>query len=69
MDDIVPDGSLDVPIVCSACDTRTRVALADARSAVHRHNDRLHDGVATATIDPVIKDELARLVADDLDLL
>jgi len=58
-----------VPIVCSACDTTTRVPLLDVADAVDRHNENVHDGEEIAEIDPAIKDRLADLVAEDMGLL
>lgn len=58
-----------VPVVCAACGTETRVAIDEVAAVVERHNERLHDGEAVACIDPAIRDELASIVADDLDLL
>lgn len=58
-----------VPIVCEACGTTTRIAVDDVAAAIDRHNERRHDGEPIAAIDPVIRDELATLVAEDLDLL
>lgn len=63
------DQTTDVPVVCPECGTNTRVPVDDARATVDRHNDRLHGGDAVASIDPTLKDELARLVAEDLELL
>lgn len=63
------DGAPTVPVVCEACGTRAEVPLAEAADAVERHNDRLHDGEERATVDPALVDELADLVAEDLDLL
>lgn len=60
---------LEVPIICEACGTTSRVDVEAARSAIERHNEHQHDGDAIATIDPAIKDELASLVARDLELL
>lgn len=58
-----------VLIVCPACETQTRVNLEDACETVTRHNDQRHDGADIASIDPALKDEIARLVATDLELL
>lgn len=62
------DDDPTVPIVCEACDTTTRVPLSEIPDAVDGHNDRVHDGVEEATVDPVLKDQLADLVAEDLGL-
>ena len=58
----------DVPIVCTACETTSRVPLADVADAIERHNDRLHDGESIAEVDPALKDSLADLVAEDMGL-
>lgn len=63
------DDDPTVPIVCSACETTTRVSLAEVADAVERHNENVHDGEEIATIDPAIKDRLADLVAEDMGLL
>ena len=62
------DDEPQVPIVCEACGTRTRVPLSEVAEAVERHNEGLHDGEAIAEVDPELADHLADLVADDLDL-
>ncbi len=69
MTDSAEDESLDVPIVCEVCETTTRVPLSDLATALKRHNETRHDGEDVASVDPAIKDELARLAAEDLDLL
>lgn len=63
------DEAMDVPIVCPRCETTSRIDLATVADALRRHNERLHDGEEVATIDPAIRDELATIVARDLDLL
>lgn len=66
------DADGDVPtvaVVCPACDTSTRVSIERISETIDRHNDRQHDGEAMADIDPAVKDELARLVAQELELL
>ena len=57
-----------VPIVCEACGTRSRVALGTLRESLDRHNDHRHDGEEIARVDPVLADELADHVAEDLGL-
>jgi len=57
-----------VPIVCTECETETRVPLSDVGEALTRHNDGKHDGEDVAEVDPALKDQLADLVADDLGL-
>jgi len=60
------EDSVDVPVVCPACETETRVGLEDLAATVERHNDRLHDGEEIASVDPELADQLLDLVADDL---
>ena len=57
-----------VPIVCEDCGTRSRVALDDLRESLDTHNEHRHDGEAVAQVDPVVADELADHVAEDLGL-
>lgn len=57
-----------VPIVCEACGTRSRVPLGDLRESLETHNDRRHDGEEVAQVDPVLAEELADHVAEDLGL-
>ena len=63
------DDAPTVPIVCSACETTSRVALDDVSEAIERHNERLHDGDPHAEVDPALKEQLADLVVEDLGLL
>jgi len=63
------DDDPTVPIVCTACETTTRVPLADVADAVERHNESVHDGEDLATVDPDIRERLADLVAEDMGLL
>ncbi|MDQ2053546.1 MULTISPECIES: hypothetical protein [Halobellus] len=58
-----------VPIVCEECGTTSRVALSQLRTSLEKHNEHRHDGEEIAQVDPVIADELANAVADDLGLL
>ncbi|AWB27284.1 hypothetical protein [Halococcoides cellulosivorans] len=55
-----------VPVVCTACDTTTRVPLDDLEATIAGHNDRLHDGDPIAEVDPAITEALADLVAQDV---
>ncbi|WP_435182681.1 hypothetical protein [Halobellus sp. EA9] len=57
-----------VPIVCEACGTTSRVPLSELRESLDTHNEHRHDGEEIAQVDPVIADELANAVADDLGL-
>ena len=63
------DDEPTVPIVCTACETTTRVPLADVADAVDRHNENVHDGEEIAEIDPALVDSLADLVVEDMGLL
>lgn len=63
------DDEPDVPIVCPECDTETRIALSDVADSLERHNDRLHDGEEVAVVDPDIAEQIANIVAEDLDLV
>lgn len=58
-----------VPIVCSECETTSRVPLDAVADAIERHNKQLHDGDDIAKVDPDIADQIADLVATDLGLL
>lgn len=57
-----------VPIVCTECETETRVPLDDVAGAISRHNEGKHDGEDIAEVDPDLKDRLADLVAEDMGL-
>ncbi|MFC7172978.1 hypothetical protein ACFR97_09710 [Haloplanus litoreus] len=63
------DDDPTVPIICSACETTTRVPLPEVAEAVERHNESVHDGESIAEVDPAVVDRLADLVADDMGLL
>ena len=58
-----------VPIVCTACETTTRVALSQLAETLARHNENQHDGEQIAEVDPDVADQVADLVAKDLGLL
>ncbi|MFP4590925.1 MAG: hypothetical protein ACLFMX_05050 [Halobacteriales archaeon] len=58
-----------VPVVCDACGTATRVPVDEVAAVVEGHNERLHGGERVAAVDPAVRDELARLVAEELGLL
>jgi hypothetical protein len=64
-DDEVPE----IPVVCTACDTRTTVAFDAVEATVARHNEQLHDGEAVAEVDPDVLAALTDRVAEDLGLL
>ncbi|WP_254271227.1 hypothetical protein [Haloarcula marina] len=59
----------EIPVVCTACETRTRVAFADVEAAVERHNEQLHDGESVAEVDPEVLEQLVDRVGRDLGLL
>ncbi len=59
----------EIPIVCPACDTRTRIPFPEVEETVARHNEELHDGQSVASVDPDVFDQLADYVASDLGLL
>jgi hypothetical protein len=63
------DSDPTVPVICDACNTRTRVSLGEVADAVERHNDQLHDGEDVAHIDPAITEQLADIVVEDMGLL
>lgn len=58
----------EVPIVCSECETTTRIPLSDVADAVEKHNEQLHDGEDAAEVDPALADHLADLVAEEMGL-
>jgi hypothetical protein len=58
----------EIPIVCSACETRSYVPFPDVEETVARHNENLHDGDPIAQVDPDVMDELADRVARDIGL-
>jgi len=58
-----------VPVVCSACETETEVALDEVAGAIERHNEQLHDGESVAEVDPAVAGHVADLVAEELGLL
>ncbi len=63
------DSELTVPILCEDCGTETQLRLSEVAETVEGHNNKQHDGKEVAQVDPAIADELANLVAEDLDLL
>lgn len=63
-DDELPE----IPVVCTACDTRTRVPFEDVEDAVARHNEGVHDGDDVAQVDPDVLDQLADFLAEDMGL-
>ena len=63
------DAEPDVPVLCTECGTETRLPLSEVAATIERHNDQRHGGETIAQVDPAVADELATLVAEDLDLL
>lgn len=61
--------SVSVPVVCPVCDTTTTVELSGVAEAVERHNERLHDGEDVASVDPELRERIADLAAEDMQLL
>ena len=58
----------NIPVVCTACETRTQVAFDDVQEAVARHNDQQHDGEAVAEVDPDVLEALADQLGRDMGL-
>ena len=67
----MPENDADptVPIVCPECDTETRIPISELAETLDRHNEGRHDGEEVAQVDPDIADQLADLVAEDMELL
>lgn len=63
------DGETEVPIVCPECGTETRIPLSGVASTLEDHNANHHDGESVAQVDPTVAEELADLVAEDMDLV
>lgn len=63
------DGETNVPIVCSECGTETKIPLSAVATTLEDHNENRHDGEEIAQVDPTVAEELADLVAKDLDLV
>jgi len=63
------DDTPEVPIVCTECDTRTRVPLPAAGDRIERHNRQLHDGEDVAEVDPAVAEHVLDMVAQDLELV
>ena len=63
------DEEPDVPVMCPECNTETTVPLSDVESTLADHNEEHHGGDTVATVTPEIKEHIADLVAEDLDLL
>lgn len=64
-DESVPE----IPIVCSECDTSSRIPLSSVADALEKHNERLHDGDDVAEVDPDVRAHVADLIAEELGLL
>lgn len=63
------DDEPTVPIVCEECDTTNRIPLSSVAESLDRHNEQMHDGEDVAQVDPDLADQLADIVAEDMDLL
>ncbi|MFK8215597.1 hypothetical protein [Haloferax volcanii] len=62
------DEAPDVPVVCEACDTTTRVPLSEVADAIERHNEQVHDGDDIAQVDPEIVKHVTDLAAKDMSV-
>ncbi|WP_323190178.1 hypothetical protein [Halostella sp. PRR32] len=58
----------EVPIVCTVCETESRVPLSDVADVIEKHNEQIHDGEEAAEVDPALADHLADLVAEEMGL-
>jgi hypothetical protein len=58
----------EIPVVCSACETRTQVPFEDVEAAVDRHNEQLHGGEAVAEVDPEVLEALTTRLGEDMGL-
>ena len=58
----------EIPVVCTACETRTQVPFEDVEAAVQRHNEQLHGGDAVAEVDPEVLDALTDQLGRDMGL-
>lgn len=58
----------EIPVVCTACETRTQVSFDDVEAAVKRHNDTLHDGESVAQVDPDVLDALTDQLGREMGL-
>ncbi|MES3516861.1 MAG: hypothetical protein PPP58_04260 [Natronomonas sp.] len=63
------DDPPEIPIVCSECDTRTRVPFDEFEAAIESHNESVHAGESIAEVDPVVREHLADRLAEELGLL
>jgi len=69
MTDDASDEGTTVPILCSKCETTTRVPLSKLATTLERHNENQHDGDQIAQVDPDVAEQVADLVVEDLGLL
>ena len=58
----------EIPVVCTACETRTQVPFDDVEAAVERHNGQQHDGEAIAEVDPDVLDALTDQLGREMGL-
>jgi hypothetical protein len=59
----------EVPIVCTECETESRVPLSELADMLDTHNENQHDGEQCAQVDPDLADQLQDIVAEDMGLL
>ena len=62
------DGTPEVPVICTECDTTARIPLSGVADRLERHNERLHDGEDVARVDPDVAEQVADMAATDLGL-
>jgi len=58
----------EIPVVCTACSTRSHVPFEDVSAAVERHNQQLHGGDSIAEVDPDVLDALTDRLGKDMGL-
>lgn len=63
-DDEMPE----IPVVCTACGTRTQVPFEEVEAAVERHNEQLHNGESVAEVDPEVLEALTTRLGEDMGL-
>jgi len=59
----------EIPVVCEACGTRSRVPFDEVEGMVERHNEQRHDGESVAQVDPDVLDALTDQLGKDMGLL
>ena len=58
----------EIPVVCTACETRSHVPFDEVEGMVERHNEQLHDGESVAEVDPDVLDALTTQLGEDMGL-